>query len=312
MCRFNLVLIRDEIAESIMQKESFNKWYDDLLGSMACQKSYCNCDSFVGSLCDKKELGYSKAIEMCKKEKLEKLYQIRELMKSPGYVEEREKFKLNHMEWIKQMEVFTKHIAEFEIKHMEELQRNYSGEELNKNIEMLYQKLDDMRKEVEANAEYRSKQEAYYKFHQENEIMNSSQGYFLTQEEEKSAFNPGIPLSELLGYKRLESEKLEYDELEYEELEYEVMDTVKVEIESHVIDEVITREENNTYAKNSNEFMYYHQLFSILLEQIPSLMFATIWSEPNELKTIMTVDIKSLKIDDLAFLDYDEVICITE
>jgi hypothetical protein len=40
-------------------------------------------------------------------------------------------------------------------------------------------------------------------------------------------------------------------------------------------------------------------------------MFATIWVETKLLKSVKTVGIEALKIDDLAFLDYDETICIT-
>ncbi|MHB8132310.1 MAG: hypothetical protein ACYDEX_25435 [Mobilitalea sp.] len=296
MCRFNLIMIRDKSAVSLMQKENYNKRYDDLIGFMAFQKGYCNCDSFVGSLCDKKELEYKDAIEKSKNEKLEKLYKIRELVKKPGYKEEREKFKQHHMELLEHLEVFTEHIAEYEIVQRNELEQKYSGDEFFENMDKLHQKVEDMHKEVELKTEYQTKQASYHKFLQDNEIMNDSTGYFLTQEEEESMFDHGIPLSEILDLETFgfEDEKI-----------------VEVTKESHVIDEVIANEEKNTYTENIIEFMYYRQLFSNLVEQMNSLMFATIWCEPKEIKKIKTVDIKLLKIDDLAFLNYNEMICIT-
>ncbi|MDD3174459.1 MAG: hypothetical protein PHF63_12515 [Herbinix sp.] len=82
--------------------------------------------------------------------------------------------------------------------------------------------------------------------------------------------------------------------------------------ESSVIGEVIARTEKETYVKNLAEYNSYYKLFCDIIKYVPSFIFCTIWSEPNELKNVKTIGINSLLIDDLAFLDYDEMICITK
>lgn len=296
MCRYNLIMVKDKSAEDLLKHEDYQILYDDLLGYSAFQKGYCNCNSFVGSLCGKKELGYYNAIETTKKEKLERLYQIKKLMNQQDYEIKREQFKQQQMKLLHDMNILTEHISDFEREQTKEIRNNNSGEILNEKLNELYRKLEKMHKELESQPDYKYMHEAYVNFIKENELLNESIRYYLSREEVERVRSQVIPLSELLNFDEDPNE----------------IEGIQVEIELPVIDEVIAREENNTFADNQEEFNDLQQLFYKLSEQVQSFMFATIWSEPDNLKMSGTVNIDSFKIDDLAFLEYNEMICITK
>ena len=82
------------------------------------------------------------------------------------------------------------------------------------------------------------------------------------------------------------------------------------EPESYVIDSVISRTEKNNYNNYRDEFAEYVSLFHELLNEVPDIIFATIWSEPENMKLVKTVTLDSLRIEDLVYLNYNEMIRI--
>jgi hypothetical protein len=151
--------------------------------------------------------------------------------------------------------------------------------------------------QIESQPEYSEFINKFREYSKENELLQESLLYCLTAEESNQT-SKGIPLKELLGLE---------DDLEAEEFA-----TVNIPMESNVIDDVINRTECDTNAEHLEEYQTYYELFMNLLEVVPSILFGTIWSEANEMKLVKTVKINSLLIDDLAILDYNDMICITQ
>ena len=305
MCRYNLILLHEEESgEKLLKSEGYSMFYENLSGLKAYQAGYCNCGSFVGSMIEKKGMSYENAITTMKREKLDRLYLVRELLYQPNYQEMKDSFEQRRDALLKDLQPFWERVSNYEMRQMEELEDKFPGDELLKEREELYTRLGDMTQEIELEPEYIIKQKAYQSFLGENAIMNDSAIYYKTKEEEEESAPASIPLSELLG---LDFEK-EMEEIEGAE-PFQMIDT---EPQSRVIDEVIAREENDTYRSHKEEYEEYRQLFERLLEFTSSLKFATIWSETKGLQNVKTVDINSIKIDDLAFLDYNEMITITK
>ncbi len=302
MCRLNLILVKEKVAEEILLVEGYDKIYDNLMGYNAFQKGHCNCGSLVGSMCDKKELGleYFEIAENCKKEELKRLCEIRDFMNQPEYREKRQEFENIKTQLQEEMERFRNHIIEYEIEQQEEIEENYSGEEYNQKIEELYQRIDELNWEVENTPAYQMKMNEYFKFINENGLLNDSTYYYLSEEEEEKAIGEGSPLKELFG----EDFQMSEEDLVVEEI-------FDLEEKSSAIDKVIEEEENNIFQKEKEEYNSYYELFTKLLVKVDSFLFATIQSEPNERKKVKDVDIKSLIIDDLAFLEDDDMVCVT-
>jgi hypothetical protein len=297
MCRFNLILTKEENAETLLKQEGFHKFYDDLGGFKAYQKGYCNCGSFVGSFADQKDIPYQIAIEKAKKEKLERLNQIRIIMNQPDYEERKEIFLQTSSSYAEQIDVFYEPIRVYEREQTDFIHKNFRGEELLRQSEKLQMKIHNMFEPIERQSNFIKIQEAYREYIKENELLQASLPYYRNDEESNQS-SKGIPLTELID--------LEVD------LESDELVSINIPFESNVIDEVILRAENDTNVTHLEEYQTYFELFTNLLEKVPSIMFGTIWSEANEMKLVKTVSINSLLIDDLVVLDYNDMICITQ
>lgn len=335
MCRFNLILIKDVKAGSQLEAEDYSKVYSDydLNGYSAFEKGYCNCGSFVGSLVAKKGMTYGEAVTAIKNEKLDRLYQVKTLMNQPDYKERKEVFIRTRNELSGYLNVYFDSIAEYETKRTDELHTRYEGKELEHEMSKLYDELGKRMAAVEEQPEYRKKRDFYVEYLRENEVMNDSTIYYLSGNEElkaqqdakKEAEKFRTRIEELLGPQTVENNsKIEENNSEIEENSNEIaenngeIEENRIETEdkefkqeSMVIDEVIARTQNDTSLESEKEYQSYYDTFKGLLKYEPSFLYATIWSEPGDLNTVKTVSLESLKIDDLAFLEFNEMLCIT-
>lgn len=291
-------MINDNIAEELLVNEGYSKIYDNLDGYKAYQKGYCNCGSFVGALIDKKGMAFKEATEISKKEKLSRLYQIKSYMSQPGYKDRKEEFLQKQGVLTEELQAYDRYIRDYEIKQTIAIQEKYSGQDLMNQMSELYNELGSMNTNLQEQPDYKRSHENYMNFLKDYELMNESWFYYLTKEEEEIANKPGVP--PIPDYLKIK-----------DETDMELEAVIEIPEVSTVIDEVIEREENeNKYIQYQDEYSMYDKLFHNLLIYVPSFLFATIWSEPDELKNIKTVPIDSLIIDDLAFMNYDEMICI--
>ncbi len=329
MCRFNLILIKDVKAGSQLEAEDYSKVYSDydLNGYTAFEKGYCNCGSFVGSLVAKKGMTYGEAVTAMKNEKLDRLYKVKMLMNQPDYKERKEVFIRTRNELSGYLNVYFDSIAEYEAKQTDELHTRYEGKELEHEMSKLYDELGKRMAAVEEQPEYQKKREFYVDYLRENEVMNDSTIYYVSGNEELKAQQDAkketekfrTRIEELLGPQTVENNSgIEENNSEIEQVNSKIEENSSSETEemefkqeSMVIDEVIARTENDTFLESEEEYQSYYETFKGLLKYEPSFLFATIWSEPGDLNTVKTVSLDSLKIDDLAFLEFNEMLCIT-
>ena len=306
MCRFNLLFIEGNRSEALMKEQGYSKMQYERKGYHAYAKGMCNCGSFVGSLTERKGMSYEEAIALGKKEKLLRLYQIRSIMKQPNYQKQKEEFQKKQTDYCMELEVFSKPIQEYEMLRTSELEARYNGQELSEHMEILYQEIGKMLKDLDEQPDYALKREEYHRFIEENGLMNQTTCYYLTRQEYEKKFTGSIPLAKLFQDAGIRLE----EKNETPEQRIIIMDDVEVEEESFVIDEKITRTEQATDRNNRREYQEYQQLFHQLLCKKQSFFFTTVWSEPKLLKEVKSLTFDSLTIDDLAFLDFDEMILI--
>lgn len=310
MCRFNLILVEESIAESkaeaYLQSQEYIKIYDNLNGYRAYEKGSCNCGSFVGSLIDKKGRNYEEAISERKNEKLDRLYEIRALMNQPDYKEKKEAFIQKRDKISEELCVFFNTIGEYEEKRTNDIHEQYEGDELSNRMTELYEEVGKLLSSMEEQPKYREKSEEYREYLEQNAVMNESVIYYLTETEERKA--------EAEEKKKAQEYKIRLADILGPEISKETEEPAQIEYvkDSMVITEVIDRAEKDTFQYNREEYHSYYELFRGLLDNVRSFLFSTIWSEPGELRNIKTVSLKSLKIDDLAFLEFNETICITK
>lgn len=270
MCRFNLILTCDERAVRILEKNGYQKIFENLDDYEAYQKGYCNCGSCVGGLIEMKGSTFEEATEDTKKERMERLYQIREFMKQPGYEEHKEVY--------------------------------------NRTVEELFQAMVHHQQEdiIDVNPEYHASVEMLRKYQLENDLMRDSICYFRTEEEENSEKSTGIPLNQII---ELPGELLLENMTSEDAISENIIEST-MEPESFVIDAVITRTEKNNYKNYTDEFEEYACLFREILNEVPEIILVTIWSEPENLKLVKTVPLDSFRIEDLIYLNYNEMILV--
>ena len=170
----------------------------------------------------------------------------------------------------------------------------YKGKTLEKHMELLYKDLDKKLLEIEISSEYKSAELKLNEFIEKNQLMEESTLYYLTKGEEENA-------------KKLEeiSDDDLFDDLE-DSIEY-----IDVPEESFVIDTVIQRLENR-YQNDYNVFLEHKQLFENLLENEEYILFCCIWDEPENMSIEKEINIKDLKIEDLASLEYNQILKINK
>lgn len=125
--------------------------------------------------------------------------------------------------------------------------------------------------------------------------MDESTLYYLTKEDEENDNK---------------SEEIIDDDL-FEAMDNFVLPIESIDIpeESFVIDAVMQRLENR-YQNDYNVFLEYKQLFEELLENEEYILFCCVWDEPENMSIEKEVNIKNLKIEDLASLEYNQILKI--
>ena len=132
----------------------------------------------------------------------------------------------------------------------------------------------NLRTKIEKNRRKRDEMQAYL---DKNDLYRESQFYYLTKEEQ----------------------------------DIELKDLSHMNLPSRVIDDVILQEEKEDYHVLREEYESYFKLFKKLLEVGTDFIFTTVWNGPENLKVKKNVKFDNLKIEDLVFLDIDEMLVIT-
>ena len=299
MCQFNLIFVKNSKNKKILKNNEYNYFGDDFDNFSPYVKGYCNCNSFVGSMSEYAGDTYLEMIENSNKFELEQLSKIKDFMNKPAYQDLREKYIENKETLSNAVEKFLEPLSTYEIEQINILEKKYNGKELQKHTELLYKELDEKLKKIENSSEFKSAETKLNKFIEKNKLMEESTLYYLTKEDE----NKDKKLEEI-------SDDDLFEQNDYFEDLGDFSEIIKIsEEDSLVIDNVIKKLENK-YEDDYNVFLEYKQLFENLLENEDYILFCCIWDEPGKMSIEKEVNIKNIKIEDLASLQFNKMIKI--
>jgi len=294
MCQLNLVFVKNIKNKTILKNNEYNYYGKDFKEFSPYIKGICNCGSFVGSMSEYDGNNYLEMIGEINKTEIDRLNKIKDIMNKPDYKKLKEKYITERETLSNYLEKFFEPMSNYEMEQINILETKYKGKTLEKHMELLYKDLDKKLLEIEISSEYKSAELKLNEFIEKNQLMEESTLYYLTKEEEENA-------------KKLEEISNDdfFDDLD-DSIEY-----IDVPEESFVIDTVIQRLENR-YQNDYNVFLEYEQLFKNLLENEEYILFCCIWDEPENMSIEKEINIKDLKIEDLASLEYNQILKITK
>lgn len=297
MCQFNIVFVKNAKSKKILKESAYHSFGNKFNNFFPYVKGHCNCGSFVGTMSEYAGNSYFEMIESLNKSELERLNQIKDFMLKPDYVQLRNAYMETRNSFSNILETFFEHLSNYEMEQLGLLEQKYKGKELEKHIGLLYQDLENKIKNIENSFEYKSAQRMLNEFIEKNKLMEESTFYFLTKDDEdkENAYSADDELF-------LENEG--FDLLE------EVPNFTSVPDEdSLVIGSVIKRLENR-FENDYNSFLEYKCLFEKLLENEDCILFSCVWDEPGKMIVQKEVSIQDLSIEDMASLEFDDLLKI--
>jgi len=292
MCQFNLIFVRNSKNKQILKNNEYHRFGKPFENFSPYVKGGCNCGSFVGSMSEYNGNSYLEMTEKLYNAELEKLNKIKDLMNRPDYKELKEKYTSDEEILLNTLEKFFEQMSNYETEQINLLETKYNGKKLEKQRELLYKDFNKKLQEIQNSSEYKSAQSKLNEFWKKNKLLRESTLYYLTKEQEDNA---------------KKSEDILDDE-SFEDLNDNV-EFIDIPEESFVIDTVIQKLENN-YKNDYNTFLEYKKLFENLLENENYILFCCIWSEPENISIEKEVNIKDIKIEDLASLKYNQILKI--
>jgi len=242
---------------------------------------------------------FAEMIETSKKAELQTLNEIKNFMNRPNYMKEREIYIKTRDSLSEVLDKLMEPVSDYETEQFDILENKYKGKELQKHIELLYKDIDKKLNEIENSSEFKAAQTQLDTFIEKNKLMDESTCYYLTKEDEDKD-RELIPADEIL----------ESDDF-IEVLEEFPEDICMPEEDSMVIDTVIKRLETK-YENSYNDFLEYKLLFEKLLENEEYILFSCIWDEPEKTSIKKEINIKDIKIEDLASLEFNEILKINK
>lgn len=295
MCQLNLVFVKNSKNKKILENNEYNYFGEDFKSFSPYVKGFCNCGSFVGSMSEYNGNSYFEMIENLNNAELERLTKIKDFMSKPNYKKLKEEYVADRETLSNALEKFFEPVSNYEMEQINLLETQYKGKALEKQMELLYKDLDTKFQEIENSTEYQSAQRKLNEFIEKNQLMYESTLYYLTKEDEENDNKS----QEFLNDDLFEDIDDLNDAIEY----------VDIPEESFVIDTVIQKLERR-YLNDYNVFLEYKQLFEELLENEEYILFCCIWDEPENMSIEKEVNIKDIKIEDLASLEYNQVLKI--
>lgn len=294
MCQYNLIFVKNTKNKKILENNKYNYFGEDFQKFSPYIKGICNCDSFVGSMSEYDSNNYLEMIEEINKTEIAKLNKIKDIMNQPDYKKLKEKYITERETLSDALQKFYEPISNYEMEQINILETKFKGKTLEKQMDLLYKDLDKKSEEIENSPEYKSAETKLNKFIEKNQLLEESTLYYLTKEDEDN----DNKLEEI-------SDDDLFDDSD-NSIEY-----IDITEESFVIDIVIQRLKNR-YQKDYNVFLEYKQLFENLLENEEYILFCRIWDEPEKLSIEKEINIKDLKIEDLASLKYNQILKISK
>lgn len=283
MCQFNLVFVKSSKNKKILKNNEYDCFGDNINNFSPFVKGYCNCDSFVGSMCNYSENSYIEMIKSLNKSELAKLTKIKNFMNKPNYKQLKENYIKTRNSFSNAVEKFFEPLSTYETHQINMLEKKYKGKQLQKHMENLYKDLENKIQKIENSPDFKLAQTKLNDFIEKNKLMEESTLYYLTKKDKENEC--------------------------FDDLDNSVENITIPEEESLVIDNVIKKLETR-YEKDYNNFLEYKQLFEKLLENENYILFSCIWDEPKEMLIEKEVNIKDITIEDLASLEFNKMLKI--
>ena len=290
MCQLNLVFVKNSENKKILKNNEYEYFGEDFKSFSPYVKGFCNCGSFVGSMSEYTGNSYIEMIEELNNSELERLTKIKNFMNKPDYKKQREKYIADREILSNALEKFFEPMSNYEMEQINLLETKYKGKALEKQRDLLYKDLDEKLQEIENSAGYKSAEAKLNEFVKNNELMEESTLYYLTKDDEDNDSK---------------SEEILDDEL-FEDLD-DAIEIIDVTEESFVIDTVIQKLESR-YQNDYNVFSEYKDLFENLLKNEDYILFCCIWDKPKKMSIKKEVTIKDITIEDLASLEYNQIL----
>lgn len=124
MCQFNLVFVKNAKNKKILKNNEYYSFGDNINNFSPFIKGYCNCGSFVGSMCEYSGNSYVEMIESLNAPKLSNLNQIKEFMNKPDYIKLRENYIETRDSLSNALEKFFEPLSAYEINKINLLEKN--------------------------------------------------------------------------------------------------------------------------------------------------------------------------------------------
>ena len=198
MCRFNIIMVKHKNNQNYLKDIGYSVMEHEINGFTGYSYGTCNCDSFVGSMSDFTENTYSAMLAHQQEKFLGQLEQINVFMRTPDYREKRRQYEKQREKYINAMNEFTDEIFQWELEQIEQIEDSYSEKEREPQMEKLHQELDILFREMEERLDYKNAQKIYFDFLQNNQLMEESCSYFLSQKEQEKAWEESVLQAEQL------------------------------------------------------------------------------------------------------------------
>ena len=289
MCKLNVYMI-DKYVPGIDVKEIFNhhhhrkfenindeielKGYDDNYNYYEASPTKCDCSSVVGLLSDYKDKfhTYVEHLISINKGDIAKLYQIKEMLKDEHYQDKLNNILATRDEMFAKLQSFTKHKQELEARISELTVTNRPNMQDQILIKKLTSELNDVKKQLENNHDYKMCEMAYNDYISRNELMILSRNF--TLEHKKDWWQENIDSK----INKVEHECHMHVNAEFNHIKTILRDVLKI----------------------TNEV----KLFSFWQEDDSH--------EYDNLEEVKTISIDNLELEDVIFLDLKQVITITK
>lgn len=310
MCRFNIVYAKnDELG--ILAQNGYTPFDENYPGYTGYVRGYCNCGSFVGSMAesDRHFQSYEEMRACERKEKLEVLIKVRELMHRPDYAAIRDAYIQERDALLDAMFAMTEEVGDFETEQMELLNEKYDFSPPADLVEKLYDEVEVRHNAICETAPYKEIEQRLEQLRKRNPVLEESTFYYLTKEEQYEAFGEGVPLSELLDDEDDETVDAVLSQM-MEDADEEDIVEIEFDEPDMVIDDVIEKLENETDEDAETEFQEYIALFEGLLTSNDNILFSTIWSEIGEYNLIDSISLSEMTIDVFAGMNFNDMIRI--
>lgn len=291
MCQLNVYMI-DKFVSGIDIKEIFNKHhhqsfenineevviknYDDDYNYYEASNNRCDCGSVLGKLNNYigKFNTYTEYLESNKKDKVLKLYKIKELLLSDDYNQQLENLLTTKNELFTKLNNFNNNIKELEVQ-LADLQVNPKPNLQDQiKIKQLTNEIKTAKSNLDSDNHYNLVKSYYEDYIAKNELLLSSQNY--TLEHKKDWWQENIDLA----ISKAEHEYHDHTNAEFNHLKFILNDILKL------TDEVKLFSFWQGDAERENNYF-------------------------NSLTEVKTTTLNDLKLDDLVFLNYKDVVTIT-